>query len=307
MAYVLIAEDLTKHYGNVRALTNFNITVDPGSIYGILGPNGSGKTTCLSIILDVIKADSGSYEWFGKTASHHTRRRRIGALLETPNFYPYLTAVENLKVVAAIKNRGDKNIHAALQVTDLSSRRNSRYSTFSLGMKQRLAIAATLVGNPEALVLDEPTNGLDPQGIAEIRALIREIASEGKTIIIASHLLDEVEKICTHVAILKSGEKVTSGKVADILGKDNQVEVAAENMEALEAAAKEMQGLQSCKKERDKLTLKFSHTVHTGEMNAYFFDKGITLTHLNTRRRSLENIFLELTSSNEQAATDRVH
>ena len=213
MAYILEAENLTKHYGNIKALTNFSLVVEPGSIYGILGPNGSGKTTCLSIILDVIRADSGSYEWFGKPSSHNTRRRRIGALLETPNFYPYLTAAENLKVAAAIKKRGSKHIHTALQVTDLGSRRNSRYRTYSLGMKQRLAIASALLSNPEALVLDEPTNGLDPQGIAEIRTLIRDIGSEGKTIILASHMLDEVEKVCSHVAILKSGELVASGKV----------------------------------------------------------------------------------------------
>ncbi|HXH20034.1 MAG TPA: ABC transporter ATP-binding protein [Chitinophagales bacterium] len=297
MAYILEAENLTKHYGRVKALTNFSLTVEPGSICGILGPNGSGKTTCLGIMLGAIKADNGSYEWFGKPASHHTRRRRIGALLESPNFYPHLSGVENLRVVAAIKNRGSKNIHTALQTTGLTSRRNSLYRTYSLGMKQRLAIASTLIVNPEALVLDEPTNGLDPQGIAEIRTLITEIGREGKTIILASHLLDEVEKVCTHVVILKAGDTIASGRVSDILGKDNQVEVASENMEALESAAKEISGLQSCKKEKDKLVLKFHTNVNTAELNGYFFDKGITLSHLVTKRKSLENLFLELTSS----------
>lgn len=297
MAYVLEAENLTKHYGSIRALSNFSLKVEAGSIYGILGPNGSGKTTCLSILLDVVHADSGSYEWFGKLPSHTTRRRKIGALLEAPNFYPYLTAKENLKLVAAIKNRSGEKIHAALQATDLVNRRNSLYKTYSLGMKQRLAIAAALIGNPEVLVLDEPANGLDPQGIAEMRSLVRQIGEEGKTIILASHLLDEVEKICTHVAILKAGELIASGMVADITGKDSQVEVACEDMEALEMAVKAMHGLKSFKREKDKLVLKFFMPVNTAELNGYFFDRGVVLTLLTTRRKSLENLFLEMTSS----------
>jgi len=297
LAHVLETINLTKHYGSIRALTNLNLVVEEGSIFGILGPNGSGKTTSLGIILDVLRADSGSYQWFGGTPTHEIRRRRIGALLEMPNFYPYLTAVENLNIVAAIKKKGRKNIQTALQVTDLMNRRNSRYSTYSLGMKQRLAIASALVGNPDVLVLDEPTNGLDPQGIAEIRSLIHDIGSEGKTIILASHLLDEVEKVCTHVAILKSGELAAAGKVADIVGSDNQVEVASDDMEHLEAAVKEISGLQSYKKEKAQLLLKFSGQVNPADLNAYFFSKGIRLSHLNTKRRSLETLFLEMTAA----------
>lgn len=297
MAYVLEAKNLTKQYGNLKALTNFSLKVEPGSIYGILGPNGSGKTTCLSILLDVIKADSGKFEWFGNSPSHNTRRRRIGALIETPNFYPYLSGLQNLEVVAAIKNRRDKNVLTALQATGLMNRRNSKFSAYSLGMKQRLAIAASLINKPEALVLDEPTNGLDPQGIAEIRELILEIAKEGKTILLASHLLDEVEKVCTHVAILKSGELLASGKVADVLGQGNQVEIAAENADALEAASKELNGLLSFERKEDTLLLKFSEPANMGALNKYFFEKGIVLTQLNQRRKTLESQYLELTST----------
>lgn len=297
MAYVLEAKNLTKQYGNLKALTNFNLKVEPGNIYGILGPNGSGKTTCLSILLDVIKADSGRFEWFGTGPSHNTRRRRIGALIETPNFYPYLTGLQNLEVVAAIKNRREKNTLTALQATGLANRRNSKFSTYSLGMKQRLAIASALINKPEALVLDEPTNGLDPQGIAEIRELILEIAKEGKTILLASHLLDEVEKVCTHVAILKSGELLASGKVADVLGQGNQIEIAAENLDALAGIAKELNGLTSLEKKNETLLLKFTEPVDTGALNKHFFEKGITLTQLNVRRKTLESQYLELTSA----------
>ncbi|MDZ4847435.1 MAG: ABC transporter ATP-binding protein [Chitinophagales bacterium] len=297
MAYILEAKNLTKQYGSLKALTNFNLKIEPGSIYGLLGPNGSGKTTCLSILLDVIKADNGRYEWFGTGPSHNTRRRRIGALIETPNFYPYLSGLQNLEVVATIKNRHEKNTLTALQATGLMNRRNSKFSTYSLGMKQRLAIASALINKPEVLVLDEPTNGLDPQGIAEIRELILEIAKEGKTILLASHLLDEVEKVCTHVAIMKSGELLASGKVADVLGQGNQVEIAAENLETLAAIAKELSGLTSLEKKQETLLLKFNEPMNTAALNKYFFEKGITLTQLNMRRKTLESQYLELTSA----------
>jgi ABC-2 type transport system ATP-binding protein len=297
LAYVLEAKNLTKQYGSIKALTNFNLKVEPGSIFGILGPNGSGKTTCLSILLDVIKADSGRFEWFGNSPSHNTRRRRIGALIETPNFFPYLTGLQNLEVVMAIKNRREKNVMSALQTVGLASRRNSKFRTYSLGMKQRLAIAAALINKPEAMVLDEPTNGLDPEGIAEIRQLILDLAKEGKTIILASHLLDEVEKVCTHVAILKSGELLTSGKVSEVLGQNNEVEVAASNLDALALAAKDIAGLVSVDVQKETVLLKFSEPVDTGALNKYFFDKGITLTQLNLRRKTLESQYLELTAS----------
>jgi len=297
LAYILEAKNLTKQYGSLKALTNFNLKIEPGSIYGLLGPNGSGKTTCLSILLDVIKADNGRYEWFGTGPSHNTRRRRIGALIETPNFYPYLSGLQNLEVVATIKNRHEKNTLTALQATGLMNRRNSKFSTYSLGMKQRLAIASALINKPEVLVLDEPTNGLDPQGIAEIRELILEIAKEGKTILLASHLLDEVEKVCTHVAIMKSGELLASGKGTDVLGQGNQVEIAAENLETLAAIAKELSGLTSLEKKQETLLLKFNEPMNTAALNKYFFEKGITLTQLNMRRKTLESQYLELTSA----------
>src|SRR5690606_17499858 len=201
---VLTIQNLSKNYGKIKAICNLSFTVEKGNIYGILGPNGSGKTTTLGIILGITKNDAGSFNWFdglkGKDA-----RQKIGALLETPNFYPYLNADENLAIIAHIKKMNRHRFDDLLSLVDLTQRRHSPFRTYSLGMKQRLAIAASMVGDPEVLIFDEPTNGLDPLGIAEVRNVIVKIARQGKTILMASHILDEVEKICSHVAILKQG------------------------------------------------------------------------------------------------------
>src|SRR6188508_365069 len=198
---ILSLENISKNYGRVQALNGVNFEVQKGTVFGILGPNGSGKTTLLGIIMDILKPTSGSYRLLDETPTE-VQRRQIGTLLETPNFYHYLSAVRNLKIAAAIKGRGHDDIDHVLEVVNLTHRKNSAFSTYSLGMKQRLAIGSALLGNPDVLVFDEPTNGLDPVGIAEIRSLIKQLAQDGKSIIMASHLLDEVEKVCTHVAIL---------------------------------------------------------------------------------------------------------
>src|SRR5213595_885367 len=233
MASVLSLNGITKFYGSIRALNNVSFEVPQGSVFGILGPNGSGKTTLLSIVLDVLKANKGNFLWFGHPGSRE-QRQKIGSLLETPNFYHYLSAVNNLKITQSISHRGTiKDIDEVLKKVRLYERRNSRFSSFSLGMKQRLAIAASLLGDPKVLVLDEPTNGLDPVGIAEIRQLIVELKNSGHTIIMASHLLDEVEKVCTHVAILKTGDLITTGEVNEVLQDEDVVEVSASNLEVL--------------------------------------------------------------------------
>src|SRR5215467_5290566 len=233
MAEVLSLSNISKSYGQIQALKDVSFSVPEGTVFGVLGPNGSGKTTLLSIILDVLKANRGDFLWFGQPGSKE-QRKKIGSLLETPNFYHYLSAVNNLKVTQSISGRGsDEGIDEVLKKVRLYERRNSRFSTFSLGMKQRLAIAAALLGNPKVLVLDEPTNGLDPVGIAEIRQLIIELRNSGHTIIMASHLLDEVEKVCTHAAILRTGELLTTGRVEEILVDDDVVELRASDLNAL--------------------------------------------------------------------------
>ncbi|HAK12033.1 MAG TPA: ABC transporter ATP-binding protein, partial [Chitinophagaceae bacterium] len=224
---ILQLHNISKAYGRIQALQDVSFNIPKGCVFGILGPNGSGKTTMLGIILDVLKADAGHFRWFEQEPDPH-QRKKIGSLLETPNFYHYLSGADNLKITQHISGRGDAaSIDAVLEIVKLTQRKKSKFSTYSLGMKQRLAIGGALLGNPDVLVLDEPTNGLDPVGIAEIRALIKELASNGKTIIMASHLLDEVEKVCTHVAILKKGKLLAAGHVDEVLLNEDIVEVAA--------------------------------------------------------------------------------
>ncbi len=297
METVLQLDGVSKSYKKVKALQNVSLTIPKGSVFGILGPNGSGKTTMMSIVLDVLGADTGTYSWFNQppTAS---ARKRIGSLLETPNFYHYLSAVDNLKITSAISGRGnDQAIDEVLEIVKLTERKKSKFSTYSLGMKQRLAIAAALLGNPEVLLLDEPTNGLDPVGILEIRELIRRLADRGITIIIASHLLDEVEKICTHVAILKRGTLLTSGPVDEVLSNEDIVEVAASNMQALSNCIAQMQNVLSVKEDNQRLQIHFpAGTANLEEVNQFCFNQGITLNLLLNKKQRLESKFFELTN-----------
>lgn len=298
MDAVLSLNNISKSYGPIQALKNVSFEVPPGTVFGILGPNGSGKTTLLSIILDVLKANNGNFLWFGHAGSPE-QRKRIGSLLETPNFYHYLSAVDNLKITQSISKRGNlQDIDIALKKVNLFDRRKSRFSTFSLGMKQRLAIAAALLGSPKVLVLDEPTNGLDPVGIAEIRNLIVELKNNGHTIIMASHLLDEVEKVCSHVAILKSGTLITTGDVDDVLMDEDLVEVKAADINALAAALKQFGSDIIINNEAGTVLLKLPKgKAHPEEINSYCFSQGIVLSHLLLKKKRLEARFFELTNN----------
>lgn len=293
MTEVLNIDKLTKRYGSILAVDRLSIEVASGSIYGLLGPNGSGKTTTLGMILDVVRPTSGSYTWFGEQTSH-TTKRRIGALLETPNFYPYLTARKNLQVIADIKGANAKNILQVLHQVGLEQRKHTTFKGFSLGMKQRLAIAAALLNNPEVLVLDEPTNGLDPEGIAEVRDLILKIAAEGKTIILASHLLDEVEKVCTHVAVLQRGQLKAEGRVDNILSAKDQLVISSGNTGELLEVLKKIPFVESFQPERDTIHV----TLHEGydgkDLNRAMFEAGTILSQLTLHRKSLEAQFLEI-------------
>jgi ABC-2 type transport system ATP-binding protein len=293
---ILSIENIYKNYGSVQALKGVSFNVPKGSVFGILGPNGSGKTTMLGIIMDILKPTSGTYKLLGEVPSE-IHRRQIGTFLETPNFYHYLSAERNLNIAAAIKGRGVEDIPRVLEMVNLTQRKKSRFSTFSLGMKQRLAIASCLLGNPSVLILDEPTNGLDPVGIAEIRALIKKLQLEGTTIIMASHLLDEVEKVCTHVAILKKGELVATGGVNEILANEDIVEIGAANLSALQLSVEQFSGYTSMKVEDNLIQLFYPiGTINLEGINRHFFNEGIVLNHLQLKRKSLESKFMELTN-----------
>jgi ABC-type multidrug transport system ATPase subunit len=293
---VLSIQGLTKHYGKITAVDGLDLEVEKGMAYGILGPNGSGKTTTLGMILGIIRADKGSYTWFDEAPSAK-QRLRVGALLETPNFYPYLNAVDNLKILAHIKRVGDTRIDELLELVNLHHRRKSRFKTYSLGMKQRLAIAGAMIGDPEVLIFDEPTNGLDPQGIAEVRDTLQHIASMGKTIIMASHILDEVEKVCSHVAIIKNGHLLAAGTVGSIIHDDFLVEVAASDMDTLKTAFSSLPTLRAIEEKEGKFVLSLRESAEASTLNEYAFSKGITLSHLRVIQKSLEAEFLEITSN----------
>lgn len=293
MENVLKIEGLTKRYGSITAVDSLHLDIPKGSVFGILGPNGSGKTTTLGMVLGVIKPAHGKFLWFDE-ALNFKSKKRIGAILETPNFYPYLSGISNLKLVSEIKELDGSRIDEVLTLVNLKGRAKSKFKTYSLGMKQRLAIASALLNNPEVLVLDEPTNGLDPQGIAEIRALITRIANQGITVILASHLLDEVEKVCTHAAVLRQGNVLFSGKVEELTGHEGVVEISADDNGKLEAALREHPSVETIKEEETRLLVMLNEHLKPAELNKYLSDKGIYVDHLVFRKNSLEKQFLNL-------------
>lgn len=297
MKSILSIQSITKYYGKIRALHEVSFDVPSGSVFGVLGPNGSGKTTLLGIVMNVLHPSEGQYSWFGQPSSEQ-QRRKIGTLLETPNFYHYLSGQRNLQIAAAIKGHGVEDIPRVLELVKLYERRHSKFSTYSLGMKQRLAIAACLLGNPSVLVFDEPTNGLDPVGIAETRELIRDLAREGKTIILASHLLDEVEKVCTHVAILQKGQLLMAGDVNEVLVNEDFAELGATaaGSDQLRSVLSGFPGIRQIKDYEKHVQVFFDNgAMDLGALNRYCFDKGIVLDHLQLRKKSLESKFMELT------------
>lgn len=295
MGEILQTSGLRKVYKDTVALKDLSISVEKGQIFGLLGPNGSGKTTTLGILLGVIKPKKGTFSWFGN-GQKDENRKNIGALLETPNFYPYLNPVDNLKIVAKIKDveNADEAIERVLKRVNLWERKKSKFKTFSLGMKQRLALASCMLADPDVLVLDEPTNGLDPQGIAEIRSLIMDIAKEGKTIIIASHLLDEIEKMCTHVAIMKYGELLQMGTLDEIMTQDRMLMIKAEDIEKVKSLINSINHISIIDQAVDELLIAVDEKYTNAQINQLFAEKGVYLSGLRDHKRNLESTFLEI-------------
>ena len=293
MNHVVTTHELTKNYGRIKAVDKLTFTIPERSVFGLLGPNGSGKTTTLAILLDVVRPTSGSYSWFGNY-SKRENRQKIGSILETPSFYPYLTATDNLKIIAEIKAIGYENINEVLKITGIFDRRHSTYRTYSLGMKQRLALAAALLSDPPVMILDEPTNGLDPRGIAEIRDLIRTIALQGKTIILASHLLDEVQKVCSHFAVLNKGRLLYSGLVNEVAGNEQHVEISCGNVDQLYNLLGNYPEKMNLEISGDKVIITLPASSPVARLSSFIYQHGIIPTHLVSLYRSLESQFLEI-------------
>ena len=299
METILTISNLNKIYGRkVHAVKNLSFEIKKGNVYGILGPNGSGKSTTLGITLNVVNKTSGDYNWFDGTMETHEALKKVGAIIERPNFYPYMTAEENLKLVCKIKNIPFQKVEEKLDLVGLLDRKDDKFSTFSLGMKQRLAIASALLNDPEILILDEPTNGLDPQGIRQIRDLIRIIASQGTTILLASHLLDEVEKVCSHVVVLRKGEMLYQGTVEGMLSSEGFFELQADDMNLLESTLKKHPAIDKIITEEGKLLVYLNCVLEAKDLNIYLFENNIALNHLVKRKNSLEEQFLQLTNNN---------
>lgn len=293
MKEILSIRGLSKSYKNVKAIENLNLEISEGQAYGILGPNGSGKTTTLSIVTGIIHQDHGSFSWFGKTPDAH-QRKEIGSLIETPHFYPYLNLIKNLQIICDIKGISYKDILRVLEAARLAERRKSRFSTLSLGMKQRLGIAAALLGDPSVLVLDEPTNGLDPEGIAEVREIVIQQVELGKTLILASHILSEVEKICNHVAILKKGELLANGPVKELLAEDEIIEISCDRNAELKVKLEGSELVKEIETENGLLVLTLNENISPAKINAFAFSNDMVISHMLSRKRSLESQFLEL-------------
>lgn len=296
METILKISNLHKKFKKVHAVNNVSLEIKKGNVYGILGPNGSGKSTTLGIVLNVVNKTSGDFEWFDGSLSTHDALKKVGAIIERPNFYPYMTAEENLKLVCKIKNIPYDKVNEKLELVGLFDRKDSKFKTFSLGMKQRLAIASALLNDPEILILDEPTNGLDPQGIRQIRDLIKIIANQGTTILLASHLLDEVEKVCSHVIVLRYGVTLYQGTVDGILTNEGFFELQAKNFDELIQAVSQHPSVDKIDVQDGKALVYLKAPLEAGELNQYLFNKNVVLTHLLKRRTSLEEQFLKLTN-----------
>jgi ABC-2 type transport system ATP-binding protein len=296
---ILSIKNLDKKYGAVHAVNNLSFDIKKGTVYGILGPNGSGKSTTLGIILNVVNRTSGDFSWFDGKLSTHEALKKVSAIIERPNFYPYMTAAQNLSLICKIKGISTEKIDEKLTTVNLFERKDSKFKTFSLGMKQRLAIASALLNDPEILILDEPTNGLDPQGIHEIRQIIKTIAANGTTILLASHLLDEVEKVCSHVVVIRKGLKLYSGRVDEMTASNGLLELKIDkNKEKLIRVLGNHEAIGAISQEHDLLIAKLKNPISATEINQYLFENGLVLSHLVKRKPSLEQQFLDLTNNN---------
>jgi len=293
MKEILTIHGLSKSYKNVRAIRNLDLQITEGQAYGILGPNGSGKTTTLSIVTGILRQDGGHFQWFGEEPEA-SQRKTIGSLIETPHFYPYLNLEKNLRIICDIKGMPYGDIGRVLETAQLAERKKSRFSTLSLGMKQRLGIAAALLGDPRVLVLDEPTNGLDPEGIAEVREIVLQQVQEGKTLILASHILSEVEKICSHVAILKKGELLANGPVKELLTEDEIIEISCDNNDEFRKKLNQSSLVKEIEIENGLLILTLNEKVGPADINSFAFANSLVVNHMLSRKRSLESQFLEL-------------
>ncbi len=306
---VIQTEELTKRYGRVLAVDGLSLNVPRGRIFGLLGPNGSGKTTLMSMLLGLVRPTAGSFTLFGQSPEGGGLDRqlhRIGALIETPSFYPYMSGRNNLAYFQGISGRGDPaELDSLLEQVGLGGRGGDKFQTYSLGMKQRLGLAYTLLGDPELLVLDEPTNGMDPAGMAEVRELIRSLASDNRTVILSSHLLNEVEQVCDSVAILSHGSLIAQGDVAELLQERGQPQVRLRTTDDRKAweILNALAWVESVSADNGYL-LATVDAARSWEITAALSRNEVYVSEMTAAQISLEQYFLDVTD--EAAARSEV-
>jgi ABC-2 type transport system ATP-binding protein len=287
---------LTKHYGHTVAVKDLTITVEPGEVYGFLGPNGAGKTTTLRMLLGLVRPTSGTLRLHGKPPTARGYLDRVGALIEGPAFYAYLSGRDNLRVVARHAGVDDARVAAVLDTVDLAERAREKYSAYSLGMKQRLGLAAALLKQPELLILDEPTNGLDPAGMLDMRTLIRRLSANGCTVLLSSHLLGEVQQICDRVGVIFRGELVGQMSVEELAAEGSLV-VVGDPLDAAYTRVSSMVGADRVRRSGDTLELDVSK-MDASKINAELVAAGIAVSELRWQPPDLERVFFDLTGVN---------
>ncbi|MCM8747757.1 ABC transporter ATP-binding protein [Thermomicrobiaceae bacterium CFH 74404] len=294
---VLRVEGLTKRYGRRVAVQGLALKLRRGEVLGLLGPNGAGKTTAIAMILGLVRPDAGTIEILGVDATRERERalRRVGAIIESPSFYPYLSGIDNLRVLALARGGvPERRFAEVLELVGLTGRERERVSSYSLGMRQRLAIAGALLHQPELLILDEPTNGLDPQGMAEIRQLILRLAAEGQTILLCSHLLYEVQQVCDRVVILSQGQVVAEGDVEELLAQRTRTALRVDDPPRAIELLSEVEWIERIEQEGDLLLLTMP-SERQFELSALLHAHGIAVGELRVQSRTLEEFFLDVT------------
>ena len=298
---VIETRGLSKNFGPILAVDNLTLTVPKGTVFGLLGPNGAGKTTIIGALLGLIAPTSGTFSLFGEeiNGSIEPSLRRMGATMEMPSFYPYLSGLDNLQYFQQVGGRRDPaEVDSLLQLVNLHSRRHSRFNTYSLGMKHRLGIAYALLGNPQLLLLDEPTNGLDPSGMAEVRQLLRDLGDGERTVLLASHLLHEVEQVCDSVAILSKGQVIAQGPVSELIARKGTVRVATTDDRRAAAILNDLEWVGSVVAQ-DAGMLVEADPARASELTAALARSEVYVSELRALDTSLEEYFLEVTSEDE--------
>jgi ABC-type multidrug transport system ATPase subunit len=303
---VIETTDLTKQYGEVVAVDRLTLRVPRGGVFGFLGPNGSGKTTTMGMLLGLVHPTSGDARIFGDPARHPATLRRVGAMVETPTFYPYLSGRANLRYFQGIGRRGvPADINRLLDLVDLRKRADSKYATYSLGMKQRLGIACALLGDPELVFLDEPTNGLDPAGVVEVRELIRDLGKGGRTVILSSHMLAETELVCDNVAVLSRGKLIAQGSIQELLRQHDGMRLRTTDDSTARVALAEMSWVEHVEHQDGGLMVT-APQARAWEISRVLALRQVYVNELTPVHRSLEEFFMDITGTDPTTGKERL-